>query len=107
MPVEFGIWRIDEGVIPVPSSPIDNEAKLEDILEEDLTILGLDVLLLVGRQVITALGKLIDLLAMDVNGDLYAIELMRGRTPREVVAPDDGLRVLAARSRHGRRQRSL
>lgn len=86
MPVEFGIWRIDEGVIPVPSSAIENETKLEDILEEDLSILGLDVLLLVGRQVITALGKRIDLLAMDVNGDLYAIELKRGRTPREVVA---------------------
>jgi hypothetical protein len=86
MPVEFGIWRIDEGVVPVPSSPIDNESKLEDILEEDLSILGLDVLLLIGRQVITALGKRIDLLAMDVNGDLYAIELKRGRTPREVVA---------------------
>lgn len=86
MPVEFGIWRIDEGVVPVPSSPIDNESRLEDILERDLTILGLDVLLLIGRQVITALGKRIDLLAMDVNGDLYAIELKRGRTPREVVA---------------------
>lgn len=86
MPVEFGIWRIDEGVVPVPASSLENEAKLEDILEEDLSILGLDVLLLVGRQVITALGKRIDLLAMDVNGDLYAIELKRGRTPREVVA---------------------
>jgi hypothetical protein len=86
MPIEFGIWRIDEGVVPVPSSPIDNEAKLEDILEEDLSILGLDVLLLIGRQVITALGKRIDLLAMDVNGDVYAIELKRRRTPREVVA---------------------
>lgn len=86
MPVEFGIWRIDEGVVPMPSSPIDNESRLEDILEEDLSILGLDLLLLVGRQVITALGKRIDLLAMDANGDLYAIELKRGRTPREVVA---------------------
>jgi hypothetical protein len=86
VPVEFGIWRIDEGVVPVPSSPIDNESKLEDILEEDLSILGLDVLLLIGRQVITALGKRIDLLAMDFNGDLYVIELKRGRTPREVVA---------------------
>jgi hypothetical protein len=86
MPVEFGIWRIDEGVVPVPSSPIENEQKLEDILEQDLSILGLDVLLLIGRQVITALGKRVDLLAMDFNGDLYAIELKRGRTPREVVA---------------------
>jgi hypothetical protein len=86
MPVEFGIWRIDEGVVPVPSSPIENEAKLEDILEEDLSILGLDVLLLIGRQVITALGKRIDLFAMNSDGDLYAVELKRGRTPREVVA---------------------
>lgn len=85
MPVEFGIWRIDGGVVPVPASPLANEATLEDILEKDLSILGLDVLLLVGRQIITALGKRIDLLAMDVNGDLYAIELKRGRTPREVV----------------------
>ena len=44
MPVEFGIWRIDESVIPVPSSPIDNEARLEGILEEDLSILGIDLL---------------------------------------------------------------
>ena len=43
MPVEFGIWRIDEGVVPVPSSSLDNEAKLEDILARDLTIFGLDV----------------------------------------------------------------
>lgn len=86
MPVEFGIWRIDEGVVPVPASPLDNEKKLEDILEEDLSILGLDLLMLMGRQVITTLGKRIDLLAMDGNGDLYAIELKRGRTPREVFA---------------------
>lgn len=86
MPVEFGIWRVDEGVVPVPSSPLENEAKLEDIIEKDLSILGLDVLLLVGRQVNTALLKRIDLLAMDSNGDLYAIELKKGRTPREVVA---------------------
>jgi hypothetical protein len=86
MPVEFGIWRLDEGVVPVPSSPLEHEARLEDILEEDLSILGLDVLLLVGRQVITALGKRIDLLAMDALGELYAIELKKGRTPREVVA---------------------
>ena len=86
MPIEFGIWRIGEGVTPVPSSPLANEEALEDILEQDLSILGLDVLLLIGRQVVTSLGKRLDLLAMDSEGNLHAIELKRGRTPRDVVA---------------------
>ncbi len=63
-----------------------NEARLEDILEQDLSILGLDVLLVVGCQVITDFGKRIDLLAMDSLGEVFAIELKRDRTPREIVA---------------------
>src|SRR5438874_2928721 len=86
MPVEFGIWRIDEGVTPIPSSPLANEETLERILEQDLSILGLDLLLLIGRQVITTYGKRVDLLAINAEGHLYAIELKKGRTPREVVA---------------------
>ena len=86
MPIEFRIWRIDKGLAPIASSPMDNESRLEELLEQDLTILGLDLLLLVGRQVITAYGKRVDLVAINAEGHLFAIELKKGRTPREVVA---------------------
>jgi hypothetical protein len=87
MPIEVGIWRIDGGeVARVASSKLANESRLETILEQDISILGLDVLLVVGRQVMTDFGKRIDLLAVDAEGSLYAIELKRDRTPREIVA---------------------
>ena len=87
MPIEVGIWRIDSGnVEPVPASSLESEARLEDVLEHDPTILGLDSLLVIGRQVITKYGKRVDLLAIDVEGTLYVIELKKDRTPREVVA---------------------
>jgi hypothetical protein len=87
MPIEFGIWRVaGEKTTPVTASALENEAKLESILEADPSILGLDVLLIIGRQVVTSYGKRIDLLAIDSEGTLYIIEVKKGRTPREVVA---------------------
>jgi hypothetical protein len=85
LPVEFGIWRIDGGLRKVPFGKLGDESRLEDILERDVSVLGLDVMI-IGRQVPTSYGKRIDLLAIDSGGDLYAIELKRDRTAREVVA---------------------
>jgi hypothetical protein len=64
---------------------IDSEKKLEDVLSKDISILG-DDYLLVGRQVRTDYGKLIDLLCIDYNGKITIIELKKSKTPREVVA---------------------
>jgi hypothetical protein len=43
-------------------------------------------LLLIGRQVPTAFGKFIDLLAIDADDKLVVLELKKNRTPREIVA---------------------
>ena len=43
-------------------------------------------LLVIGRQVRTDFGGEIDLLCMDARGHLVAVELKKGRTPREVTA---------------------
>ena len=40
---------------------------------------------MVGRQVPTAFGKFIDLLAVGADGTLHVLELKRDRTPQEVV----------------------
>lgn len=85
MPVEFAIWRLDGAPTRLDASPMPAESELEDLLASDISILGLDILV-IGRQVITAYGKKIDLLGIDVEGMLYVIELKRDKTPREVVA---------------------
>ena len=43
-------------------------------------------LLVIGRQVRTKFGGLIDLLCIDNVGDVVVIELKKGRTPRDVTA---------------------
>ncbi|MDE0188144.1 MAG: DUF91 domain-containing protein [bacterium] len=86
MAVEMAIWRMtDTGPRPLPSSPLDLEQSLEDMLAEDPGITGID-LLVVGRQVRTGHGGFIDLLAVDSDGRVHVLELKRDRTPRDVVA---------------------
>ncbi|WP_008315818.1 endonuclease NucS domain-containing protein [Leptolyngbya sp. PCC 6406] len=85
MPIEVGIWRLGDKPEKVVMSTIDSESRLEDALVQDISILS-DQLILIGRQVSTSYGKFIDMLAMDMSGNLSIIELKKNRTPREVVA---------------------
>jgi len=90
MPLELGIWRIDdEGMQggrpgPVHHAPLDLEDRLEDLLEKDISIADPEWLV-IGRQVMTAGGPM-DLLAIDKGGNLVALELKRDRTPRDIVS---------------------
>lgn len=86
MPIEVGFWKIEKDKVRrVDFGSIDTERRLESLIESDLSIIGSD-LMLIGRQVITSFGKIIDLLAMNANGKISIIELKRNKTPREVVA---------------------
>jgi hypothetical protein len=86
MAVEMGLWRADGDKLSriVPTS-IGLESQLETYIESDPTMLG-EMLLIIGRQVPTAFGGFIDLLAVDETAAVHVIELKRDRTPRDVTA---------------------
>ncbi len=85
MSIEVGIWRLGKTAERINFSPMPSESRLEDILAGDISILDPN-LLLIGRQVPTAYGKVIDLLAIDADANLVVIELKRDQTPRDVIA---------------------
>lgn len=86
MAVQTAIWKMTEsGPQPLTYSRLDLEARLEDMIVADASMVGLDVLV-VGRQIATGFGGFIDVLAVDSDGQLHVIELKRDRTPRDVVA---------------------
>ena len=87
MAEEIRIWQLENGekLTEINRSKLDFEARLEDWLHEDISILSAE-LLIIGRQVETDYGKYIDLLCINSNGDLVIVELKKDKTPREVTA---------------------
>src|SRR5262245_6557762 len=80
------LWENRKGqLVELPKRPLDEEERLEEWIAKDASLVGLDVLI-IGRQVRTSHSGMIDLLAIDQQGDLVILELKRDRTPREVVA---------------------
>jgi len=86
MPVEMAIWRMTEcAPVRLEFAALDSEKVLEDTLVRDLTLTGLEVLL-VGRQVLTDFGGFVDIMGVDETGRVHIVELKKDRTPRDVVA---------------------
>ncbi|WP_261624275.1 endonuclease NucS domain-containing protein [Nesterenkonia marinintestina] len=86
MPVEMRMWRIDgDEPMPLVTSRLPAESDLHEFLKRDPSLLG-ERLLVIGSEVITPHGPRLDLLAIDVDGNLHLLELKRDKTPREVVA---------------------
>ncbi len=86
MPSEIKLWQIEEDTPkPVSQDTLDLESRLEGWMRRDIGLVN-DNLLVIGEQVRTAYGGIIDLLAVDADANLVILELKRDRTPREVVA---------------------
>src|SRR5437764_5921655 len=86
MAVQMAIWKMTHaGPAPLTFSQLGQEQRLEDMIVRDPSLLGID-LLVVGRQVVTAYGGFIDVLAVDSDAHVHVLELKRDRTPRDVVA---------------------
>ncbi|MEW5764479.1 MAG: endonuclease NucS domain-containing protein [Acidobacteriota bacterium] len=87
MPIEIQVWRIEEGerLAKLQGGTLELESKLEDWLAKDISLASPDWMV-IGRQVPTAYGHRIDLLAVDSNGDTVVLELKKEMTPRDAVA---------------------
>lgn len=86
MALEMGLWRADgKKLARITPTAIGLESQLETYIESDPSILG-QTLLIIGRQVPTAHGGFIDLLALDESGTVHVLELKRDKTPRDVTA---------------------
>ena len=87
MPTAIRIWEVtaDGSLNSIPNTQISLEEQLETWIEQDISIISPDYMV-IGRQVTTDFGGVIDLLCLDSSGDIVIVELKRGKTPREVTA---------------------
>jgi len=85
MPIRTALWKVSTQPQPLAESSLASEMLLEEMIVAAPQLLS-DEWMLIGRQVRTGLGGVIDLLAIAPDGSLVLIEIKRDRTPREVVA---------------------
>ena len=69
MPLEVAVWRIDETLQRVEQTQLNLESRLQDLLDEDITIAN-PGWMVIGREVITEHGGRIDILAIDAAATL-------------------------------------
>jgi hypothetical protein len=86
MALAMDLWQIkNDQLEPMNRISLNLEKRLKKWIFEDISLLGLDLLIL-GQEVHTAYGGFIDILAMDREGNLVIIELKRDKTPRDIIA---------------------
>ena len=81
------VWEIpSKGELQeLVKAKLDLEERIEGWLERDMSIVSND-LMVIGRQLQTDFGGIIDLLCLDRAGNTVILELKRDKTPRDIVA---------------------
>ena len=85
MAIDVGVWRVDQGAKAIRFKDLEQESALQQMIADDISMVD-PRLMVIGREVMTEYGGRVDVLAIDADGNLIAIELKRNRTPRDVVA---------------------
>ena len=79
------LWKIqNDRPQAIERAILNYESRLEEWIVCDISIISND-LLFIGKQIPTDFGKIIDILAMNQNGELVIIELKKDKTYRETV----------------------
>jgi hypothetical protein len=84
----MGLFKIgaDGKTLRINREEFSSEKSIEDLVKKNPEIVSDgEPLLIIGRQVSTDYGTVIDLLGLTVSGDTVIIELKKGMTPREVI----------------------
>ena len=85
MPIQHAIWKVGATPEALTVSKLATEKDLEDMITARPEMIS-SGWMLIGRQVRTSFGGIIDLLAIAPDGSLVLIELKRDKAPREIVA---------------------
>ena len=84
MAIKQTIWSLDDKK-ELSLSTLNSEKELESLISNNIGLLR-DDWLLIGSQVRTLYGGIIDLLCIDAGGNPVVVELKKSLTPREVTA---------------------
>ncbi len=81
------IWNVvaHDQLKALEGTRLDLESRLESWIAADVAMVD-EQLLVIGRQVETDFGGVVDLLCIDPKGDLVILELKRDKTPRDITA---------------------
>lgn len=86
MPTDIRLWKIeDDHPVQVQQKKLEIESRLEKWIIQDITLVSND-LLVISQQFSTQHGGIIDVLALDHEGNIVILELKRAKTPRDIVA---------------------